>query len=737
LIRVASFLITCFALFTLAANATTTSNSNLESLSKVTHNGSSQVGEFIEIISAYPYRNLYSTQIAKQFQKTIESEHIRTSISCAGMSNEQTTFFSDRLGMQSAFLAAKETQNQCVPRVIILIGDEAWFLYREISHTPEWAKVPIVVCGINPETIKDYPSFYTNSEITKERLEPLSRTQQNKSIPITAAVAIRNVAPTLKLIDKLLPNTQEIVYLSNGHYRDALQLYSLRQALKAENSKKKLKVLLQTHQNEDSIAQILQKLPITDAIITQELEPTVQTSVPIFTLRDHDPKPENKSIIGGYYAHRKTYVRVASSMAIKLYKGASINQVPYEEVPDSIFLNVGALEHFGLKKAAEKISNVTYINQPPSFFMRYHYIILSSLLAFTILSIIAAFYYRHYLFSKEYKLRHDNFNRLLKEYKMIYDHMAAGILFFDEKGKLLSLNHEAESFLQEKGKPINPESINLFRSNLSESIDLELLEKGEIIEKIQFYRNAFYRIVIQAINEEDTNEKRYLMLLVDHSAIEKERLFKQKIQDVFNFVTDTAKLGVAEYDVLSGFSLANKVWYENLGHPAQKGRTNALNNVMLDNLITEDKQLILSNILKMCIGQMNTFLATVCVKKGNELHYLRYYMQLLEFDPENGHILIGEFCLNIDEQKKAEEELTIALEKAQDAFKIKQTFISNIQTNIQEPLRQLIQAANELTKSDDPTRNRKLDKTIEENNTLLLHLLDDILDFSKKQNYEK
>jgi len=106
-------------------------------------------------------------------------------------------------------------------------------------------------------------------------------------------------------------------------------------------------------------------------------------------------------------------------------------------------------------------------------------------------------------------------------------------------------------------------------------------------------------------------------------------------------------------------------------------------------------------------------------------------MQLLEYEPGNGRILIGEFCLNIDEQKKIEEELTIALKKAQDTFKIKQTFINSIQTNIQEPLSQLIEAANELIRSNDPERNHKLNKTIEENNTLLLHLLDDILDFSK------
>ncbi len=732
MIRFASFLLTCFALLTLAANAETTSKSPLKSPLKVTHNGSNQTGEFIEIISAYPYSNLYSTQIAKQFQKKLESEHIRTSITYAGTDSEHSTFFADRLGMGSAFVTAKEIQKLQIPRVLILIGDESWLIYQNMIHSAKWRKIPIVLCGVRSESINDYKSFYTSREIATEQVVPLfSAKQTKKYMPMTAAVAVPNITPTLKLINQLLPQTKEIVYLSNNSYRDALQLCFLKEALKWEKKQKKLSILLQNAQNRDSIAKVLLKLPTNCVIIAQELAPE-QSSVPIFTLRDHDPKPSNNCIVGGYYAHRKTYVRIASNMAIRLYKGASIDQVHYQEVPDTVFLNVKALKRFGLKKIAATIPNVVYINEPLPFFIQHHYVILSSLLALIIVSIIAAFYYRHLLFSKEYKLRHDNFNKLLQEYKMIYDHMATSILFFDEKGNLLSLNHEAENFLREEKKSTDTSTLNLFKSNFSESIDLDALENGDIIEKIQFYKNAFYRIVIQTVYEEDSNEKRYLMLLVDHSAIEKERLFKQKIQDVFNFVTDTAKLGVAEYDVLTGFTLANKVWYENLGHPAFTGRTNAINNVMLDNLAPEDKQLLLSNILKICIGEIKTFLSTVCVKTENKVHYLRYYMQLLESDPENGHIIIGEFCLNIDEQKKTEEELIVALQKAQDTFKIKQTFINNIQTNIQEPLRQLIEAANKLTKSNDPTENCKLNKTIEENNTLLLHLLDEILDFSQK-----
>ena len=62
---------------------------------------------------------------------------------------------------------------------------------------------------------------------------------------------------------------------------------------------------------------------------------------------------------------------------------------------------------------------------------------------------------------------------------MIYDHMASSILFFDEKGNLLSLNHEAENFLREEKKSTDTSTLNLFKSNFSESIDLDALENGE------------------------------------------------------------------------------------------------------------------------------------------------------------------------------------------------------------------------------------------------------------------
>ena len=143
-------------MLTLAANAETSSKSSLKSPLKVTHNGSNQTGEFIEIISAYPYSNLYSTQIAKQFQKKLESEHIRTSITYAGTDSEHSTFFADRLGMGSAFVTAKEIQKLQIPRVLILIGDESWLIYQNMIHSAKWRKIPIVLWGVRSQTIKHY-----------------------------------------------------------------------------------------------------------------------------------------------------------------------------------------------------------------------------------------------------------------------------------------------------------------------------------------------------------------------------------------------------------------------------------------------------------------------------------------------------------------------------------------------------------------------------------------------------
>jgi PAS domain S-box-containing protein len=87
---------------------------------------------------------------------------------------------------------------------------------------------------------------------------------------------------------------------------------------------------------------------------------------------------------------------------------------------------------------------------------------------------------------------------------------------------------------------------------------------------------------------------------------------------------------------------------------------------------------------------------------------------------------------DITERKKVEEELIMAKNKAEESDRLKSAFLANMSHEIRTPMNGILGFAS-LLNEDDLTPEQRIEYTqiINENGTMLLHLIDDILDIAK------
>ena len=97
-------------------------------------------------------------------------------------------------------------------------------------------------------------------------------------------------------------------------------------------------------------------------------------------------------------------------------------------------------------------------------------------------------------------------------------------------------------------------------------------------------------------------------------------------------------------------------------------------------------------------------------------------------DGQMAHVITS---VDIDHQKKIEEELRIAKDKAEHLDLLKSAFLANMSHEIRTPLNAIVGFAGLLVESEDIEERQKYIEIMQENTELLLQLISDILDLSK------
>ncbi len=678
--------------------------------------------KFIQILSSYTYENNWDTSIAKNICTKIEqgNPEISVTASYAGI-GRRSSFLAERFAMQGAFSSGRLNATTAIPDVLVLVGDESWMFYRVMDLRGLWEKIPVVLCGMSTEIMNDYSRFFPKRIIADSLMIPLQ--ESLKGLPATGVMLRDNTGKTVEMMKQLLPGLHEVVFLSNRNYQDILAEKSLQKTL-AQHPDLTLQTLIVDANNADSVRQVVDRLPSTSAILVNMLDEPETSVVPVFSLRDSNSK--NKTFVGTAAATIEEISAYTSQIVLRLYSGEPAESIPFAYADETIVLNKESVYHFELESRADKLQGVTYRNIPPPFILRYVRIIAFLAMSFIILFFSILIYIRSRANSRRLKVSLHTFRQLYNKYQAVYKNMPLGLISLDKNGSMLQRNEGADVFLSHFSMHTR-DNFNLFRSVILNNEEQQSVRQGVPLVVVKWMDKSCFRFIFRPIQDEETGENNILMIVTEITEIEQARIEKEKIYEMLNFAMNASKLGVAEYNLVNGKGFATQAWYDNLGLKHT-----------LDDLLKSQKNLLPAYQQKLtaCMEQLRngaeqTFLEIVEVQfPTGEKHWIRYLVQLMEYAPERGRIMVAELTYNIDEQVVREQELTIALKKARETDRLKNAFIANMRDEIRIPLNEIIRHATLMTQETDPNEMMRLNERIEEGNQALLSLINQLIEVS-------
>ena len=136
----------------------------------------------------------------------------------------------------------------------------------------------------------------------------------------------------------------------------------------------------------------------------------------------------------------------------------------------------------------------------------------------------------------------------------------------------------------------------------------------------------------------------------------------------------------------------------------------------------------------LCNGKIKKVRKEYCLERlipGEDRHEWEEIQVMVEYDAfGKPKALIGS-TISITERKQLEHDLRMARDKAEESNKLKSAFLANMSHEIRTPLNAIVGFSNILASTDNLEDKKEFADIIENNNSLLLQLINDILDLSK------
>lgn len=681
--------------------------------------------EFVMILNTYSYGQEWSTALAKEIRNRLEAgkPDIKVNTTYASIA-ARTSFLADRFAMQGAFANGRLNNQIKIPDVLVLIGDESWMLYRVMNHRGIWEKIPVVLCGVHAEILKDYELFFPDKQLPDSSFIPLEASTANLSV--TAVIEPDNTARTLQLARTLVPGLQTVCYLSDGSYADKYMQKKLEE--NCGHAGVSLYEIQFEHSNEDSVVQVLTELPAGTAVVTNGAAVPDGIKAPVLVLRDVSYRSHTPA--GGYFAPVASYADKTAEAVLHILEAGAADSVPYVVASDTAFhLNQTALMHAGLRSAVKSLPDVVERNVPPPFVIRHIRVITILLLVVIVSVFVVVRQVNSRRYRRELNALFERYKTLYDEYQVVYENMPVGLMLFDIYGNLLKRNAETDVFF-ELFAHSRADLFHLFSADILDDDMRQALFNKKLVSKMLHMGGYCYRVQCCMIADEETGANHILVIVIDNTDIEKEKKAKEQICHVLNFAMNEAKIGVAEYNLMDGLGFATDAWYDAVD--VERGTADFSQSHQC--LVPDDRKKIESYLEHVRCGAAYNFLGSLQMRGRNgETHYIRYLIQPLEYVPDKKRVVIAELVLHMDEQIAKELELKAEMKKAQEADRLKNAFVANMKDEIRVPLKEIIACAKELVETSGQKRKDELNVRIEAANNRILKLLADIIAVSKME----
>lgn len=341
----------------------------------------------------------------------------------------------------------------------------------------------------------------------------------------------------------------------------------------------------------------------------------------------------------------------------------------------------------------------------------------------------------------ESSLKHSN-----EKFLCFFDNVTVGCAICDKEGTLIEVNDAYVDYmgLESKGDAvnqlniytnpcINPEFKEMMKSGIPVSgevkYDYELI--NQVYVKSRHKDVHYFRFIVNYLRDAAGNVENILIIWVENTLIHKTLRQNKSFREMISAASSASNIGFSSINLLKNEQLVTPEYLKNLGVSSEIDLNTIFSHMKYVDTDTSRQQEFTEYVEKAGHEKVKPLERNIHLIVNGEPRWIKQFLIQQTFDPDNGNIVLLGVNVDINEQKKTEEALREAKEKAESSDKLKSAFVANMSHEIRTPLNAIVGFANLLVTSEDKEDFDSFKQIIEQNSNQLLQLIGDILDLSK------
>ena len=644
------------------------------------------------------------------------------------------------------------------PKVVVFIGDPAWLVCQPLFDK-EWKDIPTVICYSRDSMPRNLENFVNKDFLGEGKfvLTEVATAGYNLTV-IKQPFYVKN---TIDLIRRLQPEVKKIALISDDRYISAMVREEVCGVLEKDFPELKLDLLTSIDISTEKLLDTLMgysrevgiiynswfvgKKQSESHYLSDNLQKIIYGFVdaPVFTLTEMDM--ETGAFAGGYFISASTFGKVAVQTIRQILDGVPARNVEGRIGGEpKVYLNYHHLQHHGVDPNSIT-GDVVFYQVPPNFYQLYkEYIIIG--LAFIIL-LGAIGFMRFHVMCQRRQQRQREF-QLLSQYRKLVDNMPVIYirkqLIFDEEGNVVDFIFRDVNNLFEEVFHCTRDRV--VGKRLSEAdVDNQLLdymmdkESGRITSfvfpeennKIRYYDKLSFpsseKNFVDVFFIDRTEEYLVSLKMKEH------QVSLEALNRRYELVLGATRLIPWTWNLLNK-EISYDITYVTHGYCKTKDSRMMTEKEGIMIVHQDDRVRMHNAYLDLYYDRVNIIREehrSLFWDGTDEYVWFESFVTVGDRDGEGHPTLLVGGSLLIDERKKMEEELLKAKEAAEISNHLKSAFLANMSHEIRTPLNAIVGFSNVLAYTEDENERQEYIKIIENNNTLLLQLIGDILDLSK------
>ncbi len=326
----------------------------------------------------------------------------------------------------------------------------------------------------------------------------------------------------------------------------------------------------------------------------------------------------------------------------------------------------------------------------------------------------------------------------------IFAKIPVGVEIYDKDGYIIDINNRGMEMFGIRREEIL--GLNIFDNpHVTEEIGRKLRTTDDLDIRMDYEFDVANRycatyhtgildltVRVRRLYDRQGNFNGWIMIFIDNTEQTNAIRKIQHFENLFQLVSDFAKVGYAKLNFVNRQGYAIKQWYKNMGEEEGTPLEEVVG--VYSKIHPDDREEFLKFFPEALAGRKNNYRNEVRVLRPGETdkwNWVHVHIVVTELKPEQGIMEIVGINYDITELKETQDKLIQAKEKAEEADRLKSAFVANMSHEIRTPLNAIVGFSSLLMETEDVLERQEYTKIVAENNDLLLQLISDILDLSK------